>query len=140
MTQNSDENSEMNSFLPPTAIGFVGLGNMGYPMAKRLAAAGYVLTVFDLASDVVTQFCQETEATAAESLEALGQSSSVVLLVLHTVLASRSCGFALFCVFFVCLDLCLCVLRLCYACVPCVGLCVCPSCVRVMCGARVIVC
>jgi 3-hydroxyisobutyrate dehydrogenase len=82
MTQNSDENSEMNSFLPPTAIGFVGLGNMGYPMAKRLAAAGYVLTVFDLASDVVTQFCQETEATAAESLEALGQSSSVVITML----------------------------------------------------------
>ena len=29
-------------------IGFVGLGNMGGPMAIRLAAAGYEVTAFDI--------------------------------------------------------------------------------------------
>ncbi len=71
-----------NKLIPPTAIGFVGLGNMGYPMAKRLTEAGYALTVFDLVSETVTQFCQETDAIAAESLQALGQSSSLVITML----------------------------------------------------------
>ena len=29
-------------------IGFIGVGNMGYPMALRLIQAGYKVTVFDL--------------------------------------------------------------------------------------------
>ena len=29
-------------------IGFIGLGNMGAPMAKNLAAAGHHITGFDL--------------------------------------------------------------------------------------------
>ena len=66
----------------PMAIGFVGLGNMGYPIARRLAEAGYALTVFDLVSETVTQFCQETDATAAKSLQALGKSSSLVITML----------------------------------------------------------
>ncbi|MDG2176320.1 MAG: NAD(P)-dependent oxidoreductase [Gammaproteobacteria bacterium] len=75
-------NSDKSSFIPPAAIGFVGLGNMGYPMARRLAEAGYVLTVFDLASETVTQFCQETGATAADSLEALGIAADIVITML----------------------------------------------------------
>jgi len=31
-------------------IGFIGLGNMGAPMAANLAAAGHVVTGFDLAA------------------------------------------------------------------------------------------
>ncbi|MGB7216173.1 MAG: NAD(P)-binding domain-containing protein, partial [Gammaproteobacteria bacterium] len=29
-------------------LGFVGIGNMGWPMARNLAAAGFPLTVYDL--------------------------------------------------------------------------------------------
>lgn len=29
-------------------IGWIGLGKMGYPMAKRLLDAGYLLTVYDV--------------------------------------------------------------------------------------------
>jgi 3-hydroxyisobutyrate dehydrogenase len=75
-------NSDKSSFIPPKAIGLVGLGNMGYPMARRLAEAGYALTVFDLASETVTQFCQETGATAADSLEALGVAADIVITML----------------------------------------------------------
>jgi 3-hydroxyisobutyrate dehydrogenase len=66
----------------PAAIGFIGLGNMGYPMAKRLAAAGYTLFVADLNADAVKKFCAETGATAATDLKALGAASTVVITML----------------------------------------------------------
>ncbi|MFZ8928514.1 MAG: NAD(P)-dependent oxidoreductase [Gammaproteobacteria bacterium] len=72
----------MNSIIPPAAIGFIGLGNMGYPMAARLAAAGYQVTVTDLDANTLKQFCEETDATAAESLSALGASSDLVITML----------------------------------------------------------
>jgi 3-hydroxyisobutyrate dehydrogenase len=34
-------------------IGFIGLGNMGAPMARNLLAAGYELSVFDLSRTAV---------------------------------------------------------------------------------------
>lgn len=34
-------------------IGFVGLGNMGWPMAANLQAAGFPLVVMDAAADRV---------------------------------------------------------------------------------------
>jgi 3-hydroxyisobutyrate dehydrogenase len=72
----------MNSITPPAGIGFIGLGNMGYPMAKRLAAAGYMLTVADLSQDAVQKFCAETGATAATSLAQLGATSQLVFTML----------------------------------------------------------
>jgi 3-hydroxyisobutyrate dehydrogenase len=72
----------MSSITPPAGIGFIGLGNMGYPMAKRLAAAGYTLTVADLNADAVQKFCTETGATAAGSLAQLGAASTLVFTML----------------------------------------------------------
>src|SRR5260370_1435108 len=34
-------------------IGFIGLGNMGFPMARRLVEAGHRLTVFDTRKEAV---------------------------------------------------------------------------------------
>src|SRR5215470_18348718 len=34
-------------------IGFIGLGNMGFPMARRLVEAGHKLTVFDTRKEAV---------------------------------------------------------------------------------------
>ena len=34
-------------------IGFIGLGNMGGPMSRRLVEAGHKLTVFDTRKDAV---------------------------------------------------------------------------------------
>lgn len=72
----------MRSFTPPTAIGFVGLGNMGWPMASRLAKAGYALTVTDLNKESVTKFCAQTGAAAAASLKDLGAAADLVITML----------------------------------------------------------
>lgn len=50
-------------------IGFIGLGNMGGPMARRLAAAGYSLVVCDPSEKAVTTLTElgaRSVATAAE--------------------------------------------------------------------------
>lgn len=67
---------------PPASIGFIGLGNMGYPMAKRLCEAGYHLTVADLNQEQVQKFCQENNAKAAADLKQLGQVCRVVITML----------------------------------------------------------
>ena len=47
------------------SVGFVGLGMMGWPMARNLAAAGYVLTVHDADSERSRRFASEHCGTAA---------------------------------------------------------------------------
>lgn len=42
-------------------VGFIGLGNMGGPMAKNLVAAGHAVTVFDLVPDA----CEDLQRTGA---------------------------------------------------------------------------
>ena len=44
-------NDDASPSLP--TIGFIGLGNMGGPMASRLAAAGYPITVFDIRAEAM---------------------------------------------------------------------------------------
>ncbi|PKN46676.1 MAG: 3-hydroxyisobutyrate dehydrogenase, partial [Deltaproteobacteria bacterium HGW-Deltaproteobacteria-17] len=48
------------------AIGFIGLGNMGGPMARNLVKAGHALKVFDLAPAAVAALV-EAGATKAET-------------------------------------------------------------------------
>ena len=48
------------------SIGFVGLGTMGGPMCRRLAAAGYPVTAYDLDADALAA-AVEAGAGAAES-------------------------------------------------------------------------
>ncbi len=72
----------ISNITPPATIGFIGLGNMGYPMAKLLAAAGYKLCVSDLNAEAVKKFCAETGALASTRLSDLGQQSRVVITML----------------------------------------------------------
>ena len=54
-----------------TRVGFVGLGNIGKPMALRLAAAdGVDLTVYDVVAEPVAELVA-AGARAAESVAAL---------------------------------------------------------------------
>ena len=71
-----------NKIMPPAAVGFIGLGNMGYPMAKCLVNAGYKLTVADLNTEAVEKFCQETGAETAADLKELAGKSDVVITML----------------------------------------------------------
>lgn len=78
MTQSSSD----NKITAPANIGFIGLGNMGYPMAKRLVEAGYQLLVADLNNTAVEKFCSETGSALVADLSDLGAKSQVVITML----------------------------------------------------------
>jgi 3-hydroxyisobutyrate dehydrogenase len=59
-------------------IGFVGLGNMGGPMARRLAAAGYPVSCFDIHTDAVAE---TVAAGATAAISATGCAAHVELLL-----------------------------------------------------------
>jgi 2-hydroxy-3-oxopropionate reductase len=61
-----------------TALGFVGLGVMGRPMALRLIAAGHTLTVYDL-DDAAAAALHEAGAEPASSSSAVAARSEIVL-------------------------------------------------------------
>jgi len=63
------------------AVGIVGIGHMGLPMARRLLAAGYPVVVYDVAPDGV-QLAVTDGAEAAESLAALGERCRTVITML----------------------------------------------------------
>ena len=64
-------------------IGFIGLGNMGTPMATRLVEAGHQLVVFDTRDDVVAPFV-ERGATRASDAADVGAKAETVLVSLPT--------------------------------------------------------
>jgi 3-hydroxyisobutyrate dehydrogenase len=76
---------------PGAVVGFVGLGNMGSPMAGRLAGAGYAVRGFDADPSVRARFAEATGAsvtgTAAEAAD--GAEAVVMMLpdsaVVHSV-------------------------------------------------------
>ena len=68
----------VNSFTPPEDVGFVGLGNMGAPMARRLAAAGYTLFVADTNPAAVSRFAADTHCRQAADLVSLGAACRAV--------------------------------------------------------------
>jgi 3-hydroxyisobutyrate dehydrogenase len=65
-------------------IGFVGIGNMGWPMAANLARAGFPLSVFDADRARAQRFAAEFGATAASSLAELGRAADIVVAMLPT--------------------------------------------------------
>jgi 3-hydroxyisobutyrate dehydrogenase len=71
-----------NEFTPPETIGFVGLGNMGAPMARRLAGAGYRLIVADAVPAAVEKFRAGTKADVAASLKDLGAACRLIITML----------------------------------------------------------
>lgn len=61
----------------PARLGYVGLGNIGAPMALRLAAWPGGLTVFDLSAEAVGRLV-EVGATAADSLAELAGAADII--------------------------------------------------------------
>jgi 3-hydroxyisobutyrate dehydrogenase len=64
-------------------VGFV-VGNMGWPMAKRVLGGGFALTVFDADRDRVARFAAETGGAGAESGAALAGAADIVITMLPT--------------------------------------------------------
>ncbi|MEW6672116.1 MAG: NAD(P)-dependent oxidoreductase [Thermodesulfobacteriota bacterium] len=63
-------------------IGFIGLGNMGRPMAARLAEAGFNLTVFDLNSRALKAFSRQYHAKPAACAGDAGRNTQAVITML----------------------------------------------------------
>jgi 3-hydroxyisobutyrate dehydrogenase len=64
-----------------TAIGFIGLGNMGLPMSLNLIKAGHQVTGFDLNADAVQSFAAAGGHVAADAASA-AQAGEVVITML----------------------------------------------------------
>jgi 3-hydroxyisobutyrate dehydrogenase len=63
-------------------IGFIGLGNMGRPMAGRLAEAGFNLTVFDLNARTLKAFSRQYRAKPGAGAAEAGRNAQVVITML----------------------------------------------------------
>ncbi len=59
-------------------IAFIGLGNMGGPMAANLHKAGHRVTAFDLSADALAKAREQGVRTAASAAEAVEGASVVV--------------------------------------------------------------
>ena len=62
-------------------IAFIGLGNMGGPMAANLHKAGHRVTAFDLSAEALAKAREQglrTAASAAEAVEGASDRKSVV--------------------------------------------------------------
>ena len=68
MSMNSTYTSAIAPIAMP-AIGFVGLGNMGGPMCKRLIAAGYAVCVFDLNTTAMESAIEAGAARASSAAD-----------------------------------------------------------------------
>jgi 3-hydroxyisobutyrate dehydrogenase len=61
----------------PAVVGFVGLGNMGGPMARRIAAAGFELVGFDAAG--TAERLPAGASAAADVADMAGRADSILL-------------------------------------------------------------
>jgi 3-hydroxyisobutyrate dehydrogenase len=66
------------------SVGFVGVGNMGWPMAANLVKGGFAVSVADARREVADNFVQQVGGRTADSLAQLAASSDVVVTILPT--------------------------------------------------------
>jgi 3-hydroxyisobutyrate dehydrogenase len=65
-------------------IGFIGLGNMGTPMAANLVRGGHAVMAYDIAAERARQLAQAHAARATESLAELAAHAEIVITMLPT--------------------------------------------------------
>ena len=64
-----------------TKIGFIGLGNMGGPMAANLVKAGHAVTGFDVVPDAVTKFAAAGGVAAKDLRDAIAGHEAVITML-----------------------------------------------------------
>jgi len=73
---------------PGTVVGFVGLGNMGIPMTRRLVAAGYHVRGFDTSAEAMRNLAEIASSdagggvTGVSELGSVGDGADAVILML----------------------------------------------------------
>jgi 3-hydroxyisobutyrate dehydrogenase len=65
-------------------IGFIGIGAMGWPMARNLARGGHPVTVYDADAGRRDRFAREHSGTSAATLAELAAGADVVITMLPT--------------------------------------------------------
>jgi 3-hydroxyisobutyrate dehydrogenase len=65
----------------PTRIGFIGIGNMGSPMAANIAKAGHDLAVLDLDRERIARFAAEHHCRAAANVGEIAQNEFVITML-----------------------------------------------------------
>jgi 3-hydroxyisobutyrate dehydrogenase len=65
-------------------VGFIGLGNMGTPMAANLVRGGHDVMAYDIAADRAGRFAQAHAARATERLTELATHAEIVITMLPT--------------------------------------------------------
>ena len=68
--------------MPPERVGFVGLGNMGAPMAGHLAAAGYRVVAADANAATLDRFCSRVQCERASSMRDMASSCRLIITML----------------------------------------------------------
>jgi 3-hydroxyisobutyrate dehydrogenase len=63
-------------------IGFIGVGNMGNPMAGHLVKVGFDVTVYDLRPEIMQAFIAQHGGKAARSLVELAENADAVITML----------------------------------------------------------
>src|SRR5947209_6191003 len=76
----------------PMEAGFLGVGNMGLPMATKLLEGGHHLTVFDI-REAAMQPLLERQARKAASPRDLADQCEIVFVSLPTLAAFRAVAF-----------------------------------------------
>ena len=70
-------------------VGYLGVGNMGQPMAAKLLDAGHSLTIFDISEPAMRPLL-ERQARRAASPQELGDRSEIVFVSLPTLAVFRA--------------------------------------------------
>jgi len=65
-------------------VGFIGVGNMGWPMAACLVRAGFPVLINDSRREVANNFVQQNGGTAPDTLQQLAAGSDIVVTMLPT--------------------------------------------------------
>lgn len=64
-----------------TKIGFIGVGNMGGPMARNLIKAGHFVTAFDLSADLLSALEKDGATIASSAADAVKEADIVVTML-----------------------------------------------------------
>jgi 3-hydroxyisobutyrate dehydrogenase len=64
-----------------TRVAFIGLGNMGAPMAQNLVKAGFKLSVFDLVAESVAQLVRAGASAASSASDAVKDADVVITML-----------------------------------------------------------
>ncbi len=69
---------------PRPTVGFIGVGNMGWPMAACLVKAGFTVNINDYRRETANNFVQQVGGFAPDELRQLAETSDVIVTMLPT--------------------------------------------------------